>query len=56
MVVDDGDMTASTNSGWDNPIIVSKDNVYEIVRRVQLTMNKAVDSLGNNQKSFEGYC
>ena len=47
MVVDDGDMTASTNSGWDNPIIVSKDNVYEIVRRVQLTMNKAVDSLGN---------
>lgn len=47
MVVDDWDMTTPTNGGWNNPIIVSKDNVYEIVRRVQLKMNKAVDSLWN---------
>lgn len=47
MTVTDWDMTTATNSGSTNPIIVSKDNVYEIVRRAQLKMNKAVDSLWN---------
>lgn len=47
MVVDDGNMSTATNGGGNNPIIVSKDNAYEMIRRVQLAMNKAVDSLGN---------
>lgn len=47
MVIDDGDMTTATNWAWNNPIIVSKDNSYEIIRRVNLKMNKAVDSLWN---------
>lgn len=47
MVIDDGDMTTATNSGWNNPIIVSKDNSYEIIRRMNLKMDVAVDSLGN---------
>ena len=47
MVVDDGDLTTASNSGWNNPIIVSKDNIFEALRRCNLKMDKAVDSLGN---------
>ena len=47
MVVQDGDMSTATNGWTTNPIIISKDNIYEAIRRVQLKMNKAVDSLGN---------
>lgn len=47
MVVDDGDMGAATNGGGTNSIIVSKTNAYEILRKVNLRMNKAVDSIGN---------
>lgn len=47
MTIRDGDLTTATNSWGTNAIIVSKDNIYEIIRRAQLKMNKAVDSLGN---------
>lgn len=47
MTLVDWDLTTATNGWTTASIIVSKDNMYEIVRRVQLKMNKAVDSLGN---------
>ena len=47
MVVQDGDMETVTNGGTTNPIIATKANFYEIIRKVNLKMNKAVDSLGN---------
>lgn len=47
MDIDDGDVATATN-GWTwNPIIVSKDNSYEILRLVNKEMDVAVDSLWN---------
>lgn len=47
LIVQDGDMETATNGGTTNPIIVTKANMYEVLRKVNLKMNKAVDSLGN---------
>lgn len=47
MTVDDWDMDTATNSGWTNPIILSKANIYEAIARVGLAMDVAVDSLWN---------
>ena len=46
MTLTDGDLDTATNGGTTNAIIPSKANIYEIVRRVNLKMDKAVDSLG----------
>ena len=47
MTVRDWDLTTASNGGSTNPIIVSKDNIYEVLRRCNLKMDKAVDSLWN---------
>ena len=47
MTLTDGDLDTATNGGGTNAIVPSKANIYEIIRRVNLKMDKAVDSLGN---------
>ena len=47
MLLQDSDMAVPTNGGATNPIILATTNSFEVIRRVNLKMDTAVDSLGN---------